>query len=352
MNTYADANSSPNQPLPTVSIVGARGYAGLELAKILLQHPQVVLTHCFATQNFRLADDLFSEKASKVICLPESELMANLTDIVFLATPAEVSLRLAPQILAQGRQVIDLSGAFRLKKTGYQKWYGFAHTERQLLDSAHYGLVPFADAIDFQTNLIANPGCYATAISLALIPLLKKNLIQADSLVIDAKSGTTGAGRKAAENILFSEVDGECLPYRIGRHQHLPEIQETVHKNAGCIIDPHFSTHLLPTKRGIVAGIYATTSVKSTDEITAAYREAFADYPLVRFGTNVSKLGSLNKVVGTPFTHISYDLVENKLYVFSCLDNLLKGAASQAVENLNRLYGFAVTSGLYPQEVL
>ena len=350
MHNYEAANLVKKTPQSlkkvTASVVGARGYTGLELVKILLHHPLVNLTHCFATAAFKISNDILDKKAEDLICLPDSELFQNLTDVVFLATPPEVSMKLVPLLLAQNKKVIDLSGAFRLKKSDYSKWYHAEHIEKELLANAHYGLVPFAKPSMSDVNLVSNPGCYATAILMALIPLVQKNLIDTNSLVIDAKSGTTGAGKKASENILFSEVDGECLPYRVGRHQHLPEIQEAVENFGGQKMEPHFATHLLPTKRGIIASLYAKTSAKSLDDITAAYQEAFKDYPLVRFGTEVSKLASLNNVTHTPFTHISYELVGDKLYVFSCLDNLLKGAASQAVENLNRTMDWPVALGL------
>lgn len=333
-------------PLPTVSIVGARGYTGLELARLLLQHPAVYLTHAFATKAFQLTDDLLAEGAESIKCLPESELFQNLTDIVFLATPSEVSMELAPKILQAGKKVIDLSGAFRLKKNEYQKWYGFSHTSLETLGQTHYGLVPLSGPLPSDVKMIANPGCYATAISMALAPLIKKGLIKTDTLVIDAKSGTTGAGRKASESILFSEVDGECLPYKVGRHQHTPEIQECIENLTSVNLDLQFTTHLLPVKRGIIASLYAKTLAKSVDEITQAYEETFADYPFVRFGPQISKLASLNKVVGTPYTHISYEVVGDKLYLFSCIDNLLKGAASQAIENLNCMMDWTVTLGL------
>jgi N-acetyl-gamma-glutamyl-phosphate reductase len=357
MHNYVPSNSaisiekSPKKV--TASVVGARGYTGLELVKILFQHPLVKLTHCFATAAFKLSDDIFESQAEDVICLPDSELFQNLTDIIFLATPADVSMKLAPKLVEQGKIVIDLSGAFRLKNNDYAKWYHAEHSEKALLAQAHYGLVPFAGPVVKDAKLISNPGCYATAIAMALIPLVQKKLINVDSLVIDAKSGTTGAGKKAAENILFSEVDGECLPYRVGRHQHLPEIQEAVENFGGQKMNPHFATHLLPTKRGIIASIYAQTTAKDVSEITKAYEAAFKDYPLVRFGTQISKLASLNKVTHTPYTHISYELVGDKLYVFSCIDNLLKGAASQAVENLNRTMDWPVHLGLTnsPREV-
>jgi N-acetyl-gamma-glutamyl-phosphate reductase len=343
----------------TVSVVGARGYSGVELCKLLLQHSAVELTHCFATQNFSLSDYVQNPKAASVRCLPDSEITSNLTDIVFLATPAEVSLHLAPKLLALGCKVIDLSGAFRLKNNDYKKWYGFEHTEAAALQQAAYGLVPWIGP-GKKEMLIANPGCYASAASLALIPLLKENLIDPASIVIDAKSGTSGGGRKPSENLLFTEVDGECLPYKVGKHQHFPEIQETVKQFSGMQIDPHFTTSLIPTRRGIIAGVYArlsTTSATPTqarEQILAAYKKYYPDNSLIETSplAQKSQLLLLKRVVGTAKTHISFEVEGEKVYIFSLIDNLLKGAASQAVENLNRLLDLAPQTGLTSLEAI
>lgn len=342
----------------TCSVVGARGYSGIETARLLLQHPNVRLTHCFATSDFELGSffgsrDL-SDRASSVQCLPDSEILKNLTDVVFLATPAETSLELAPKILAAGKKVIDLSGAFRLKNNDYKKWYGFEHKEPTLLAQAEYGLSPWAGPAS-GTKLVANPGCYATAITMALAPLLKNDLIIEDSVVIDAKSGTSGAGKKATEGMLFTEVDGECLPYKVGKHQHYPEIVEALEMLTGKKLDFHLTTSLLPTRRGIIAGVYAKVKPGVTlAQVKSAFGESYEGYSLVRQG-EISKnqtLLSLKKVVGTGETHISYELEGGKLYVFSCIDNLLKGAASQAVENFNRISDFPVSTGLTQLEAL
>lgn len=338
----------------TCAVVGARGYAGLELIKILLKHPFVDLKYAFATSQFSLFDQLISEESSKVECLLDSNIMTHLADVIFLATPAEVSLKLAPQILNAGKKVIDLSGAFRLKKHDYSKWYGFTHTEKNVLEIANYGLLPWAGPSP-SIKLVANPGCYATAISLALIPLIKENLINPEYIVIDAKSGASGAGRKASENLLFTEVDGECLPYKVGQHQHEPEIIETVEAYTGLKIQPHMTTSLLPIRRGIIAGVYATLiNGKSAIDVEMAFQKSYSQYPFIKWTaiSKSSKLLSLKKVVGTAQTHISYEVVDQKLYVFSSLDNLMKGAASQAVENLNRIYDWPVDTGLNRWEAM
>ncbi|MBC7743143.1 MAG: N-acetyl-gamma-glutamyl-phosphate reductase [Bdellovibrionaceae bacterium] len=351
-------NGKNNKKKITCCIVGARGYAGLELARLLLRHPNVDLKFCFATSEMNLSHYLNTESAKNVVCLLDKEIMSHLTDVVFLATPAEVSLKLAPQILASGKKVIDLSGAFRLKENDYQKWYGFEHTEPTLLANALYGLLPWVGPSKNE-NLVANPGCFATAVTLALIPLLKDFVIDSENIVIDAKSGSTGGGKKAAENLLFTEVDGECLPYKVGRHQHYPEIVEAIKNFSGQKIEAHFTTSLLPVRRGIIAGVYGRLAAgKTIEDVENAFQKYYGDYTLVNHGRLSSAIAksnallSLKKVVGTAKTHISYEVEGNKLYLFSCIDNLLKGAASQAVENLNRIADLPLTTAVNRMEAL
>ncbi len=355
-------------PTRSVALVGARGYSGLELARILLRHPEANLKACFATDGaFRLADYLPHAGADQVPTCAVKDLESHLDGIsaVFLATPAEASLELAPRILAKGVDVIDLSGAFRLQEgtpaervARYQKWYGFEHPAPELLAQASFGIVPFAapapQAQPGRGRLISNPGCYASAVMMATIPLLRDAVIDPQSLVIDAKSGTSGAGRKAAENLLFTEVEGECLPYRVGRHQHLPEIIEWTRAHSGVSIDPMFTTHLLSVRRGIIAGIYCKLAPgKTPADAQAAYARAYEGYPLVRYSSleGASALAqnqalSLKRVVGSARTHIHFQGAGDRLYVFSLIDNLVKGAAGQAVENFNRLQDLPVGLGL------
>lgn len=361
---HTKVTSYSNNSRPTCAVVGARGYTGLETIRLLLSHPEVSLTHCYATSAFEISS-LFPYKDEKeflnIQCLPQSEILNHKVDIVFLATPAEASLELAPKLIAQGSQVIDLSGAFRLKsgitnKDIYPKWYKFSHSETESLEKAEFGLLPWAGAKKNNgINLISNPGCYATSIMMALIPLLKEEVIDEKSIVIDAKSGTTGAGKKAAENLLYSEVDGECLPYRIGQHQHFPEIQEYVKQYSGKNIDPHFSTSLLATRRGIISSLFLTLNENKTEQdVQAAFSKHYANYPFVKVSSfkKGSELASLKKVVGTNNVHLSYVADGNKLYVFSVIDNLVKGAAGQAVENMNRLLDYPIDMGLNRMEVL
>jgi N-acetyl-gamma-glutamyl-phosphate reductase len=337
-----------------VAIVGARGYTGQELARLLLTHPAARLTACFSTDAlYKLSDLLPEPAATNVPVLRLQELVSTKgLDAVFLATPAEVSMELAPKLLEAGMSVIDLSGAFRLEAAQYPKWYGFEHKSAGALAEARYGLVPWAKPSEAKKPaLISNPGCYATAALTAILPVLAQGLLEPETLVIDAKSGTSGAGKKAAENLLFTEVDGDCLPYKVAAHQHLPEIIRHSKIFAGADIDPAFSTHLLPVKRGITAAVYARVKKGVTaSKIAGAYAEAYESYPLVRHGAPAPALLSLRKVVGSARAHVAHHLDGEKLYIYSAIDNLLKGAASQAVENLNALLGLPVTTGLLDKE--
>lgn len=360
MDNYNSAPKKTNRKI-TCSVVGARGYTGLEIVRLLLNHPEVELKSCFATSTFQIEQYIDHEKLSGVVCLSDADMIRVYTvakpDLVFLATPAEVSMVLAPKLLAMGIKVIDLSGAFRLKTHDYKKWYGLEHNSESLLGAAVYGLVPWMKpfAAGESPTLVSNPGCFATAVSMAAIPLLKADLLRDSSLVVDAKSGTSGGGRKASENLLFTEVDGECLPYKIGKHQHYPEILEAISNFSGRSSDLQLTTSLLPTRRGIIAGIYAKlNSGKSIADVEAAFMQSYSTYSLVRFGS-IGKnphLLSLKRVIGTARTHISYEVEGNRLYLFSCIDNLLKGAASQAVENMNWCFDLPITTGLEQLEAM
>ncbi len=344
--------------LKTASIVGARGYSGLEIVRLLLNHPEVEIKYCFATEAFDLKKYFSSSKIENIKCFNQTEILNYKTDIVFLATPAEISLKLAPALIKNGSLVIDISGAFRLKNNSYSQWYGFEHDQLNLLASAHYGLHPWVKPA--KQKMIANPGCYATAINMALIPLIKENLVQLNSIVVDAKSGTTGAGKKATENLIYSEVEGECLPYKIGTHQHYPEMVETIEKFTSQKIDFHFSTSLLPIRRGIIANIFAKVNSNITEkDIQNCFDKYYENYSMIRAGSlkEYPELVSLKKVVGTNKTHISYTIEKyndqySKLYVFSTIDNLLKGAAGQAVENMNTFFDYPIDLGLADLEAL
>lgn len=346
-------NSSPNKI--TVGVVGARGYAGAELVKILAQHPYTLITGLYSSGAWDPAEALDLPTLNNTpVKKVEQLFQSNDHQVVFLATPAEVSLELVPRLLERKVLVIDLSGAFRLSGKNaleqYQQWYGFRHTALKLLPQASYGLVPLGHC---NSQLIANPGCYATAISLPLIPLLKSGVIDSTHIVIDAKSGTTGAGRKLDESLLHGECAEDCIPYRVGQHQHLPEIIQACEMYAHVTPQLAMSTHLLPIRRGILASIYCQlkhlqgpAAIASIGEI---FQSSYGHYPLIShapLNQGKSSLIKLTRLTHTPRVHFAYTVQEKQLYLFSALDNLLKGAASQAVENYNLLHNWPLHQGL------
>jgi len=341
-----------------VAVLGARGYSGLELVQLLISHSNVRLVEVFGTKEFSLQDELLDSRFQNVAFKTTDEMLQSNAELFFLATPAEVSLEWAPKLIENHFKVIDLSGAFRLKKHNISEWYPFSNGNIDLLAKAVYGFQPFTDQKNIQSaQLIANPGCYATAISLALVPLAllfeKFKSVDINNIVVDAKSGTTGAGKNLSEDLLFSEIDGNFWPYKIGKHQHYPEIIETVENVTNQKLDFILSTQLFPISRGIQVGVYARSYPEFSDEqmlfqLSEILTQLYGNYPLILFA-NVSankNLLKLKKVVGTPKSHISYHIENNKIYIYVSIDNLLKGAASQAIENMNAMMGWPIDLGL------
>lgn len=312
-----------------VAIAGATGYAGAELEKILSRHKHAQVVAAFSSGSFSL-EALFEAKP----------------DVVFLATPNEVSAELVPAILDAGIKVIDLSGAFRLGEPSlYPSWYGFTHARPELLGEAVYGLPEWCNGELKKARLVANPGCYPTSILLALRPLTYL-LDRTQPVICDSKSGVSGAGKKSDVAYSFSELFGNFKAYGVGQHRHEPEIRQGLHlgERASLVFVPH----LLPTVRGIYSTMHvAFTSPVSDEELTALYADAYADAPFVRL-LPAGKMPELNDVVNTPYAEIGFQLLQGgrRAVIVSVIDNLLKGAASQAVQNFNRMCGYAEVEGL------
>ncbi len=256
-----------------------------------------------------------------------------------LATPADVSLELAPKLLEAGVRVVDLSGAFRLRDTAaFKKYYGLEHPRPDLLQRAFYGL-PELSRPPQGTRLIANPGCYATAASLALAPLVEAGLVEGP-LIVDGASGVTGAGRKATEDLSFAEVDEDFKAYKVLRHQHTPEMAQTLKRPLT------FTAHLLPAKRGILATCYARLGPgRRADELRSAFLHKYADEPFLDVLGTPDEV-SLKGVIGTNKCQLAVASDGEMVIVVSAIDNLLKGAAGQAVQNLNLSMGWPETAGL------
>jgi N-acetyl-gamma-glutamyl-phosphate reductase len=368
----------------STAILGANGYSGRELARLLLNHPNAELIATLGRKtDWHLSEELpeCQAQAIKHYSIDELTHVAQDLDTIFLATPPEISLNYVLPLMEMGVKIIDLSGALRLSAEDFAIWYGFSHPFPELLKQVQYGLSPWwanhTTALD--CNLIANPGCYATCAQMALLPLLIADIIQAESLIIDAKSGLTGAGRHPKENLLFCEISHDFYPYKIGSHQHTPEIQTHLNQFTQKKLKHHsefsrydfsnllLNTHILPIKRGISMSIYSHLNPNMltleheelSSKINQAYQQAYHDYPLIRcFDLNSQSPSqqknnlSLNKVVGSARTHVAWRRHFNQVIIFATLDNLLKGAASQAIENFNWIHGIPCSTSLEKLEGL
>jgi len=323
-----------------VGIVGFRGYSGAELVRILERHPHaepVPMEH---------RGDSGGACPAAVPCSPEAVKDQQLA-VVFLATPAEASLELAPTMLDAGARVIDMSGAFRLgTPERYARWYKTTHTQPNWLAEAVYGLPEFCRSRIPQAKLVANPGCYPTAANLALKPLLEAGVIdRAAGIVCDAKSGVSGAGRKPSLKTSFCEVTENFSAYSILHHRHVPEVLMT----AG--LEEHefsFTAQLIPIHRGILETIYFRgKNVKSAEDLLAIYCERYASEPFLRIHATGS-IPDIHAVARTNFCDIGvvYDGASGRAVVVSAIDNLTKGAAGMAVQNMNLMLGLPETEGL------
>ena len=331
-------------------VIGASGYSGLELSRLLARHGAVEL-------QFLTSDRWVGESASSRLGISgalsfvspdEGVAGASKCDVVFLATPAESSLSLVPRLLEAGAKVIDLSGAFRLRDaTLYPKFYGLTHPQPKWLSQAVYGLPELFRAEIPSARLIANPGCYPTAVTLAVAPLLRAGLVEPRSLVVNAASGVSGAGRKATEEVSFMELDGDFRAYKTLKHQHTPEMAQALSKVAGGPVSLVFTPHLLPVKRGILATAVATLKPGvSAQAVSSAYADAYRNEPLVTLWGSADEV-RLAQVVGTPRASIGVSADGEHAVAICAIDNLLKGAASQALQNFNLLFGVGETQGVF-----
>ncbi|MEI7704705.1 MAG: N-acetyl-gamma-glutamyl-phosphate reductase [Deltaproteobacteria bacterium] len=335
----------------SVAVVGASGYSGVELTRIVARHPRLSLA---ALYSDRWADEPagsrapLSGPAAAIRYLPQAQAAALSADVAFLATPAEVSLALAPGLHARGVAVVDLSGAFRLHDpAAYPRWYGFDHTAVPLLAQARYGLPELDRAALRGAAFVTNPGCYATAIALALSPLVRSGLASRDGIAVSAMSGVSGAGRKASEDYSFCEVDEDLRAYRIGRHQHVPEIEQTVARFAGGVGPISFTPHLVPIRRGILATCALRAMPGATEPaLREALDAAYGREPFVR----VMKPDqvAVKDVARTNRCHVgaALDARTGLVIAVSAIDNLVKGAAGQAVQAYNATQGWDETLGL------
>lgn len=337
-----------------IAVCGATGYTGCEIIRILLRHPKVNIKALTAKLDkpARISDE-FAEFKGKLDLMCEElivdKLLKNKIDLVFLALPHRVSMEYAASFIDKNKIVIDLSADFRLKDTAvYEKYYCHKHAYKDYLANSIYGLPElYKDRIK-QAKLLANPGCYPTGSILAVAPLLSSKLASKDTIILDAKSGVTGAGRKADIGLIFGEVSENAKAYRIGTHQHVPEIEQELSKMAGAKVDILFTPHLIPIRRGILTTAYVSLK-KKTDisGILRIYKSFYSKAPFVKI-YDAGRLPQIQDVVNTNNCAIGAALSpdKNKVIIISVIDNLLKGASGQAVQNMNIIYGFPETMGL------
>jgi N-acetyl-gamma-glutamyl-phosphate reductase len=330
-----------------VGVVGASGYSGGIAARLIAIHPHATLA--FGTSDKLAGESLGAhlgvrvDDALRFVGNGTAIEQADSCDAVLLATSAEISMRLAPAFAERGKQVIDLSGAFRLEAGAYPRWYGFEHTAPAWLERAHYGLPELTGAPP-RDAVVANPGCYPTAALLALAPLVRERLIEPAGIIVDAKSGVTGAGKQSSEAFSFAEYADDSRAYKLLAHQHTPEIARALSRLASGI-KLTMTAHYLPIKRGLLATCYGRPLPgASAARVAECLAEAYGRSAFVR--AMAPDQVTLKRVVGTNACHVGATASEDVVIAVGAIDNLLKGAAGQAVQNLNLMNGWDETTGL------
>jgi len=324
-----------------VSVIGATGYTGAELVRILSRHPEVELVS-ITSQTF--AGKKISEIYPFLI-----DKIASSSSFVFTALPHKTSMEIVGELYLRGKRVVDLSADFRLKDPAlYEKWYGVSHSKRKLLHEAVYGLPELYREKIREARLVANPGCYPTSIILALAPLLKSHLIKEESIIVDAKSGVTGAGRKLTLATHFPEINENFYPYKVEGHRHLPEMEQELSRLAGTQVKVTFVPHLAPLNRGILSTCYASLKrYTKVEKILRIYRDFYKDEPFVE----ILEKGKVPRITDVATSNrcrigLAVDERTDRIIVISAIDNLGKGASGQAVQNMNIMCGFKEDEGL------
>jgi len=349
-----------------VSIIGATGYTGKELVKILMNHQRVELIHLISSsyvgKNIAEIFPEFLNKLDKKLINLDLDVVSQDSDTVFTALPHTVSMEVVPELLKKRVKVIDLSADYRLKNsTVYKEWYKKEHNQisKVLLPEAVYGLPEIYLKKIKNALLVANPGCYPTSIILGIAPLLKHHFVEPEGIIIDSKSGASGAGRKLSLGLHFPECNENFKAYKIVKHNHIPEVEQELssiyfggendkQKQQGTEIKICFTPHLIPINRGILSTCYLSLKgSKKEEEVLEIYQKFYQEAPFVRI-FEPPNLPEIKFSVGTNYCDIGFSIDERmgKIKIISVIDNLLKGAAGQAVQNMNIMYGFPETCGL------
>lgn len=330
-------------------IVGATGYTGVELLRLLASHPDASIEVVTSrSESGRLVADLFTNLRGHVdlaFTEPDTSSLGQ-CDMVFFATPNGTAMKYVPELLKADVRIIDLAADFRIKdKTVWKQWYGMPHACPELLEEAVYGLPEINRDVIRKAKLVANPGCYPTAVTLGFLPLLKAGMVDTAQLIADAKSGVSGAGRKAQVGSLLAEAGDNFKAYAVPGHRHLPEIRQTLSTVIGGQVGLTFVPHLLPILRGIHATLYA--KIQNKTDLQNLYEQHYADEPFVDVlpaGSHPETRSCRGANVCRIAVHQPQD--SDTVVVLSVIDNLVKGAAGQAVQNMNLMYGLDESAGL------
>ena len=333
-----------------VGVVGATGYTGEEIVSTLLRNPGVEITSLTGLvekeAQFSELYPRFAKKVSIVCKNLDVDEVSAASDLVFLALPHTVSMKVAPEFLQKGKKVIDLSADYRLPPEIYTKWYKEEHADKENIPKAVYGLPELNRSKIKNAQLIANPGCYPTSVILPLLPIINMVAKAGLSVIVDSKSGATGAGRKAAIPLSFGEIDENLKCYKANEHQHMPEMEHVLGGIAGKDVRINFTPHLLPVRRGIMSTIYIPhENLPDISKIRKLYEDHYKNEPFVRLARE-GYLPQLLDVVETNFCDIGITSAGGMLIIVSVIDNLMKGASGQAVQNMNIMLGLDETAGL------
>jgi N-acetyl-gamma-glutamyl-phosphate reductase len=332
-----------------VAILGASGYSALELIKLLLRHPQVEITALTTRQtDAKPAGEVHPSLASRLDLRLENlspGQVAERADCVFCCLPHGASAAVVAELLPRGKKVVDLSADYRLNDAAeYKKWYGVEHPDAERMRTTVYGLPElYRDEIK-KATVVANPGCYPTSAILALAPLLEAGAIKSDGIIVDSKSGVSGAGREPKAHLHFPECNESVSAYGVGTHRHMPEIDQVLSSVAGSEVRVVFTPHLIPMDRGILTTAYSVPTDEFDDKsLLAILRDFYADEPFVRVSAG---LPGTKQVAGTNYCDITVRSVRGRVITVSTIDNLIKGASGAAVQNFNLMFGFQETTAL------
>ena len=334
------------------SVIGASGYGGAEAVRLLTAHPQVDIVHVTAeTQQGRAMSSLYPnlrQFVDQTMIGADAERIGRDSDVTFASLPSGKAMHLVPTLLEQGCKVIDIAADFRLHDASlYPTWYKFDHTAPDYLDEAVYGLPELHREAITKTRLLANPGCYPAASLLALIPLLQAGKVKTSGIITDAKSGVSGAGRGGGGGLGYSEVNENLSAYSVAVHNHTAEIEQEFSAVAGCPVRVLFTPHLVPMTRGILATVYAPLSAKLTEqEALHLYAETYSDAPFVRVLDDA--MPQTKATLGSNYCDVTVkiDPRTDTAIAIAAIDNLGRGAAGQAIQNMNLMFGLPETMGL------